>query len=110
MACRNSGWTIYEKDCFLAVEAKSVLTSTRTGPATGSSPTLNHRGRRSMPIRMPKRQGPMPCSDELDLYVTISLGVASMRAGDSLVSLIARSDAALYEAKNAGRDRIVFSA
>lgn len=56
------------------------------------------------------KRTPIRCDDNLDLSVTVSLGVASMRAGDSLSSLIARSDAALYEAKNAGRDRIVFSA
>mgnify|MGYP002335932427 CR=1 FL=1 len=55
------------------------------------------------------KRTPIRCGDELDLYVTISLGGASLRAGDSLSSLIARPDAALYEAKNAGRDRIVFS-
>ena len=44
-----------------------------------------------------------------EIPVTISIGIAFARPGDTLTSLIARSDAALYEAKNAGRNRIFFS-
>lgn len=53
---------------------------------------------------------PISCGTDIEVHVTISLGVACLRAEDTLSTLIARSDAALYEAKNAGRDRIVFSA
>ncbi len=38
--------------------------------------------------------------------VTVSVGLAARRAGDSHASLIERADAALYEAKRAGRNRI----
>ena len=38
--------------------------------------------------------------------VTISAGVAQFRAGDSAVSLVERADAALYEAKRLGRNRV----
>ncbi|MDD2880100.1 MAG: GGDEF domain-containing protein [Rhodoferax sp.] len=40
------------------------------------------------------------------LTVTISGGVATMRQGDDAQALIARADAALYQSKQAGRDRI----
>ena len=40
------------------------------------------------------------------LVVTISAGVATVRAGDDAQELIARADAALYAAKKAGRDRV----
>ena len=36
--------------------------------------------------------------------VTVSVGYAAWRAGDTTLSLFARADAALYEAKSAGRD------
>jgi diguanylate cyclase len=39
--------------------------------------------------------------------VTISLGVASLRKGDSPQSLIARADACLYAAKRNGRNRVI---
>lgn len=41
-----------------------------------------------------------------DISVTISLGVAEYEKGEDLMSLIGRSDAALYAAKNQGRDRV----
>lgn len=44
-----------------------------------------------------------------EIPVTISLGVAFARSGDTPAALIARSDEALYEAKKSGRNRIVFA-
>lgn len=40
---------------------------------------------------------------------TFSAGIAAMRADDTLVSMMARADAALYAAKAAGRDRVVLA-
>ncbi len=42
--------------------------------------------------------------------VTISIGVAQAAPGDDAVGLIQRADAALYEAKDTGRDRAVTAA
>jgi len=43
----------------------------------------------------------------IDLVVTVSVGVAGLRLeGDSLTELLHRSDAALYRAKEGGRDRV----
>ena len=36
---------------------------------------------------------------------TVSIGVASLRPGEDLEDLLRRADAALYDAKRAGRDR-----
>ncbi len=41
--------------------------------------------------------------------VTASFGVALLKPGESVDSWLARADAALYQAKETGRDRIVFS-
>lgn len=43
------------------------------------------------------------------LPLTVSIGVATARAGDSAESLLARADAALYESKRSGRNRITFA-
>jgi diguanylate cyclase (GGDEF)-like protein len=44
-----------------------------------------------------------------NLRVTASLGVAVLRPGEGRDSLLRRADAALYEAKNAGRDRVMMA-
>lgn len=53
----------------------------------------------TMPVR--QRQ-----TDRKIAGVTISAGVTVARAGDDAISLIARADAALYESKRGGRDRV----
>ncbi len=47
------------------------------------------------------------CRAGQDTAVTVSIGVATWRPGDTLDALVARADAALYEAKTGGRDRVV---
>ena len=42
--------------------------------------------------------------------VTISLGYTSLAAGDTALSLFARADNALYDAKHAGRNRVRMAA
>ncbi len=39
--------------------------------------------------------------------VTISVGVATLREGDTAQSLIGRADSCLYAAKRAGRNRVI---
>jgi diguanylate cyclase (GGDEF)-like protein len=45
-------------------------------------------------------------ADGHEITVTISIGVAHLRPDDDLDSLLGRADAALYESKNTGRDRV----
>lgn len=46
-------------------------------------------------------------SGELIGQITISAGVALLRPGERAEALLRRADAALYEAKRAGRDRVI---
>ncbi|XKH02361.1 GGDEF domain-containing protein [Marinobacter nauticus] len=41
--------------------------------------------------------------------VTVSFGVATLQSGESVESWLTRADDALYQAKDAGRDRIVYA-
>ena len=43
--------------------------------------------------------------DEKSIHVTLSIGVATFRASENSTQLLARADAALYQAKNNGRNR-----
>lgn len=51
------------------------------------------------------RLGVAMLEDKDDIKVTISLGISMLRKDDGLNSLIARADAALYDAKNSGRNK-----
>ncbi len=46
---------------------------------------------------------------ELTIPVTISLGVAMLRPNESKESLLERADVAMYEAKSAGRNRVMIA-
>ena len=41
-----------------------------------------------------------------DVHVSVSMGLASMEADDTVESLFGRADEALYRAKNAGRNQV----
>jgi diguanylate cyclase len=45
-------------------------------------------------------------TQEVLVTVTISGGVAAMQEGDDAIALVSRADAALYESKKLGRDRV----
>jgi len=51
-----------------------------------------------------------PAPDGTRPMVSVSIGVAQMRQGDTAEALFARADAALYRAKAAGRDRVELEA
>lgn len=58
-------------------------------------------------LRIAVEYTPIPASDETRLpSITISLGMAELQRGDTLEALIKSADAALYRAKQAGRNRV----
>lgn len=57
-------------------------------------------------LRQTMAATPLPVSDQERLTVTLSAGLTQLRSDDTVASLLQRVDAALYEAKNTGRDRL----
>lgn len=54
------------------------------------------------------RSSPVPIPEGAPLTLTVTMGLARAREGESIDSLIERADRALYQGKRAGRDRYVF--
>ena len=46
--------------------------------------------------------------EDVAISVTVSIGVATAFAADGIDALLAEADAALYRAKGAGRNRVVY--
>jgi len=57
-------------------------------------------------VRTALREAAIPHPEGLDGVLTVSVGAACARPGESGAGLIGRADLALYEAKNDGRDRV----
>lgn len=57
-------------------------------------------------IRCKVAENPIQFSDD-EIRVTISLGISCLHETDEISTLIGRADAALYAAKNAGRNRVM---
>ncbi len=71
-------------------------------PATGDwVPALAEKIRRQVAEPIPLDQGP--------IEVTVSIGLALSQPGETPQELLARADAALYDAKRAGRNRVVLA-
>lgn len=63
---------------------------------------------RHVATRLGQRTRTLPVVPEVPDYVlTVSMGIAEFRPGESVEELIQRADRAMYEAKAQGRDRIV---
>lgn len=62
-------------------------------------------------IRSAVAASPFPIRHDAEVSITLSAGVTAAEPGEtvSVCSLIQRADAALYQAKEAGRDRIVMA-
>lgn len=93
--------------------AESVRTIDMVGRWGGEEfiallPNAATQGGRIVAERM--RRSIADCVDSLGRPVTVSIGVAAYREGESAEQLVARADEALYRAKNRGRNRVELEA
>ena len=68
-------------------------------------PGYNHPARVAERIR--QRLHDLASADPAAAMRTVSIGVATLNAGESTTSLLKRADTAMYQAKAAGRNRVV---
>jgi diguanylate cyclase (GGDEF)-like protein len=61
-------------------------------------------------IQLHRFEVPAVNGDPLTVSCTVSIGLASFQKGDTAASVLQRADTALYEAKNAGRNRVEVAA
>lgn len=61
-------------------------------------------------LRMAVRDTDLEMETGLPIYITLSTGVAVFERSDTAETMIARADAALYAAKNGGRDQVKLAA
>jgi diguanylate cyclase len=78
-----------------------VLPKTSTTEAAQMAETIRQR---TKAMKLRKRD-----TQEVLLTITISSGLTRLQPGDDALSLIARADAALYQSKNTGRDKVTLA-
>lgn len=61
-------------------------------------------------LRMAMREMDLELETGHQIFVTLSVGIAVLGQGDTAADMIARADAALYNAKHGGRDRVLLAA
>ncbi|MEQ9123285.1 MAG: GGDEF domain-containing protein, partial [Alphaproteobacteria bacterium] len=61
-------------------------------------------------LRLAVCETEFPMEDGKTVAVTSSFGVATGEFGESATDILSRADAALYQAKSAGRDRVIAAA
>lgn len=116
----NDTWGHAAGDMVLQRVAHACRTALRPGDTIGRTggeefmsvlPNASGRDAVHAAERLRAAVAALDCSDiDPDLHVTISVGVAEARAGDTIAKLIGRADDMLYRAKDTGRDRVVLSA
>ena len=104
-------------DRVLIAVAKSLAASVRTGDVLARiggeefALLLDEESREAVAAAADRvRLAVKAAGDELgeaELALSASIGVAHLHAGETGKELVARADAALYEAKSSGRDRVV---
>lgn len=94
--------TLRESDAICRWGGEEYLILLKGCTAEQAAGVAGKLGERIRASAYPHRDGP--------IAVTVSLGVAEYRAGEDLDRLLGRVDAALYDAKNSGRDRVARAA
>ena len=78
-----------------------VLLAADTAPAEGE-PLLER-------VRQAVADMTLPMADGTTLRLTVSIGVAHWRPGEPIEGVLQRADAALYDAKRLGRNRVIWA-
>ncbi len=93
--------------CRMALRPSDAIGRTGGEEFTVVLPSTSEREAVAVAERLRAAVEAIDCTDvDPSLRVTISLGVAEWRAGESLEKLAARADEVLYRAKEAGRNRV----
>ena len=109
------GTQIHEKDLALSISKKIFKKLKKKGyqvyltRSIDREVALEKRAELAEKVRLAVAEMIVEVGENTQISFTVSIGVSCLQQGDSEASMMTRADEALYQAKNIGRNRVIFA-